>query len=293
MNRLLLLIALCCCAQAAELTVVTGSTVVDDLVRRIGDQRVEVHCLVRPGVDPHSYRPTAEDARRLADARLVVINGLGFEGWFDGLLRESGCRAPVVVAARGVEPLAAPCAGHDHDHDHGPTDPHAWHDAANLRLYVRAIRDGLVAADPAGTELYRGRAAALDQVFANLDAWVRAQVATIPATRRVLVTNHEALGYFCRAYGFEVKAARGTFEDAEPDARAVAALVDLVRAERVPTVFIEFAKNPKLVERIAAEAGAKVGAPLHLDGLPDPSTGLTSCEAVARHNAAAIVDGLR
>lgn len=291
------LIATCLCRlPAAELAVVTGTTVVHDLVVRIGGERVQAHCLVKAGVDPHTYRPTPDDARRLADARLIVVNGLGFEGWFTGLLKESGSRATVVEASRGVEPIAIgghDCKGHDHDHDHGTTDPHAWHDVANVRLYARTIRDGLTAADPAGAATFQARAAAVDTLLAELDRWVRKEIGAIPAARRVLVTNHDALGYFCRAYGFEVKAPLTSFEDAEPDAKTLAALVDFIRTEKVRTVFLESAKNPKLVERIASEAGVVVGGTLYLDGMPDPATGLTSYESVVRHNITAIVNGLK
>lgn len=292
------LIATCLCRlPAAELAVVTGTTVVHDLVVRIGGERVQAHCLVKAGVDPHTYRPTPDDARRLADARLIVVNGLGFEGWFTALLKESGSRAPVLEASKGVEPIVL--AGHDahdgtaHDHDHGGVDPHAWHDVANVRLYARTIRDGLTAADPAGAATFQARAAAVDTLLAELDRWVRREIGAIPAARRVLVTNHDALGYFCRAYGFEVKAPLTSFEDAEPDAKALAGLVDFIRTEKVRTVFLESAKNPKLVERIASEAGVAVGGTLYLDGMPDPVSGLASYEAVMRHNVAAIVNGLR
>jgi zinc/manganese transport system substrate-binding protein len=291
-------------APAAELPVVTGTTVVHDLVARIGAERVQARCLVKAGIDPHTYRPTADDARRLADARLVIINGLGFEGWFSAILKDSGSKATVVEASKGVEPIVIadhghdhdakkPEGGHDHDHDHGGVDPHAWHDVGNVRIYARNISAALVAADPAGAEGFKARAAAIDTLLKELDGWVRKEIATIPAARRVLITNHDALGYFCRAYGFEVKAPLTSFEDAEPDAKAIAALVDFIRAEKVRAVFIEYAKNPKLVERIASEAGVKVGGELHLDGLPDPATGMTSYEAVVRHNVATIVNALK
>lgn len=291
---------------AAELPVVTGTTVVHDLVVRIGAERVQARCLVKAGVDPHTYRPTADDARRLADAKLVIINGLGFEGWFSAILKDSGSKATVVEASKGVEPIVIADhdhdhdhdakktdGGHDHDHGHGGVDPHAWHDVGNVRIYARNICAALVAADPAGAEGFKARAAAIDGILKDLDGWVRKEISAIPAARRVLITNHDALGYFCRAYGFEVKAPLTSFEDAEPDAKSLAALVDFIRAEKVRAVFIEYAKNPKLIERIAGEAGVKVGGELHLDGLPDAATGLTSYEAVARHNVATIVNALK
>ncbi|MCK6489746.1 MAG: zinc ABC transporter substrate-binding protein [Planctomycetes bacterium] len=293
---LLAVVAALATAPAAELPVVSGTTVVHDLVVRIGGERVQAHCLVKAGVDPHTYRPTSDDARRLADARLIVVNGLGFEGWFTGLLKESNSRATVIEASKGVEPIVITghdCAGQNHDHDHGGVDPHAWHDVANVRIYARTIRDGLTAADPAGAATFQARAAAVDTLLADLDRWVRKEISAIPAARRVLVTNHDALGYFCRAYGFEVKAPLTSFEDAEPDAKKLAALIDFIRAEKVRAVFLESAKNAKLVERIASEAGVAVGGTLYLDGMPDPATGLTSYEAVVRHNITAIVNGLK
>lgn len=269
--RSLLLSLLAVLVLAAEpLPVVTGSSVVHDLTARIGGGRVAAACLLRPGADPHAYQPVPEDVRRLAAARLVVINGLGFEGWFDRLAAEAGFAGTVVVASAGIVPLRGACAhehGHDHDHGHDAPDPHAYNSVRLGVRYAENIRDALIAADAAGADGYRARAEAEIARLREADAWATGRFAAIPRAQRRIVTDHDGLAYFAADYGFQVVSPGGALEEAQPSARDLAALVAMIRQQGVKAVFIGAGRNPKLVERIAAEAGVRVGGVLHLDGV--------------------------
>ena len=253
-------------ARTRPLQVVCGNAVVWDIARQIGGDRIRATSLVPPGADPHQFQPTAAEAKALAGADLVVLNGLGFEGWFEPLARESSYRGRVVVASAGcVARQLAAAHGHDHGHDHAHDDPHAWMDLANGQRYAENIRDALIAADPAGTADYRAWGDACAASLRTLNNWVKLQIALIPPERRVLVTNHDACGHFAAAYGFTIKAPVTALEDAQPSAKELAALVAWIRDQRVPAVFLEHAKNPQLVLRLAEEAGVRNGGELFLD----------------------------
>ncbi|MCP8939727.1 zinc ABC transporter substrate-binding protein [Alsobacter sp. SYSU M60028] len=257
-------------ARAADrVPVVASFSILGDFVREVGGDRADVTELVGPNADAHVYQPSAADARRLAAARLVVVNGLGFEGWMDRLVKASGTSAAMVTAASSVAPLTLEAGdGHAHGADGRPSpDPHAWQDARNARLYVAAIRDGLTGVDPAGAEYYRARADAYLARLDALDAEIRAAVARIPEDRRRVVTSHDAFAYFGRAYGLAFIAPQGVSTDAEASARDVARIIRQIRAEKIPAVFLENVTDPRLVERITRETGARIGGRLWSDAL--------------------------
>lgn len=278
-------------ASAAEqpVLVVTGSSVVFDLTRRISGERFAVACLVPAGVDPHHYQPVPEDAKRLTEASLVVLNGLGFEGWFDRLAGEAAFSGTVVTASAGIVPLKL--GGHDH-HDGEVDDPHAFHSVALGVRYVENIRDALIAAVPDEAQGIRGRAATIISELRQLDGWARKEIARIPPAQRVLITNHEALGYFARDYGFQIRAPNTALEDSEPSARQVVELVEFIRAQGVKGVFLESGKQAKVVEQIAREAGVRVGGELFLDGLGPAGTPAESYPGMFKANVEAIVSAL-
>lgn len=287
--RALVVLLLCVVAWGADpIRVVTGNTVVHDLTQRIGGERITATCLLRPGVDPHAYQPVPEDVRNLAAARLVVINGLGFEGWFEGLAKEAGFAGTVVVASAGITPIDV--AHDEHEHAHGTVaDPHAYGSIRHGVRYAENIRDALIAADPAGGDGYQTRAAALIADLRQADAWATVQFAAIPKAQRRIVTNHDALAYFAADYGFQIVSPHTVLEDSQPGAQRIAALADFIRRQGVKGVFLESGRNPKLIEQIAAEAGVRVGAPLHLDGA---GAGLDYIGSF-RANVQAIVEALR
>src|SRR5215470_5427304 len=182
-------------ADKAKVKVVATFSILADLVRNVGGDRIDVTALVGPNGDAHVYAPTPADARTLGAAQLVVTNGLGFEGWMERLVKASGTKATMVVAAKGVKPRRS--AGDDHGH--GGSDPHAWQSVANVMIYVANIRDALAKVDPAGKATYEANAAAYLAKLDALDREVKETVAKIPPERRRIITTHDAFGYFGEA----------------------------------------------------------------------------------------------
>jgi zinc/manganese transport system substrate-binding protein len=270
-------------AEGARLPVVASFSVVADIVRALGGEHVEVTTLVPAGGDVHVYQPAPADIRKLAQARLVVMNGLGLEGWMVRLVTASGTQARVVEAGAGV-PLrqASEAAG----------DPHAWQSAPNLALYAHAILAGLIAADPDNTAAYQARFAAYAGQLEALETDIRAQMARVPPERRRIITTHDALGYFAAAYGLTTIAPQGFSTDAEPSARDVARLIRQIRAEKIPAVFLEKAADPRLMQRIASESGARIGGTLYTDSLSPADGPAATCIAMLRHNVDTLVNAL-
>ncbi len=240
-------------APAQErLPVVASFSILGDFVKNVGGDRVAVESLVGPNGNAHVYAPSPNDAKKAADAKLVFVNGLGFEGWLERLVKASGTKAPIVVATQGIKPLER--AG-GHDHDHGRADPHAWQSVANAKIYVANIRDALIAADPAGKEVYTSNAAAYLAKLDALEREVREVIAKIPADRRRVITSHNAFGYFQDAYGISFTAPQGVSTEAEASAKDVAAIISQIKKQKVPAVFLENVTDPRqmlLVDEIAA-----------------------------------------
>ena len=273
-------------ATAAErLLVVASFSILGDLTQKVGGDLVEVHTLVGAGADAHVYQPTPSDARTLARARLVIVNGLGFEGWIDRLIKSSGYRGQLAVASKGVKPLHAAHdgggKGHRHDQD---VDPHAWQDVANGGRYVANIAQALAAADPANRAAYAANAARLQEELAALDRQARSAFAAVPATQRKVVTSHDAFAYLGHAYGIRFIAPVGVSTDAEPSAGEVAAIIRQIRREKIAAIFVENITDPRLLERVSREAGARIGGALYSDSLSPPGTPGDSYLGMMRHN---------
>lgn len=292
--------------QAAEpLKVVATFSILGDMVSRVGGERVAVTALVGPNGDAHVYQPTPADARTVLSADLVVVNGLGFEGFLDRLLAASEYKGPIVTAAAAVTPLAteeehAHEAEHAHEtehaeadgHDHGPIDPHAWQSLGNARLYVAAIADGLCAADAAGCDSYRANADTYSGEIAALDAEIRSRVEAIPQARRTVITSHDAFGYFGAAYGVTFLAPQGVSTESEASAADVAGLVRQVRETGVKVLFVENVSDPRLLEQIARESGATIGGALYSDALSAASEPGATYLDMMRHNADMLVGAM-
>ncbi|AWN55176.1 metal ABC transporter substrate-binding protein [Methylobacterium sp. 17Sr1-1] len=279
--------------QQETVRVVATFSILGDLVRQVGGSRVAVTTLVGPNGDAHSFVPAPADAQAVAAARLVVVNGLGFEGWIDRLIKASGTKAKVVVAAKGIVPIEEDDDGHGPDHGHShAADPHAWQNVANTRTYVANIRDGLASADPEGRAAYQANATAYLAQLDALDAEVRKAVAGIPEARRRIVTTHDAFGYFARAYGLRFVAPQGVSSQSEATARDVAAIVRQVRRDRIPAVFLENISDPRLMQQIAREGGAKAGGRVFSDALSEPGGPAPTYLEMMRHNVREFVAAL-
>ena len=264
---------------ADKLKVVTTFTILGDMVRNVGREHIALTTLVGPDGDAHVYEPTPADARSLAQADVVVVNGLGFEGWIDRLVKVSGYKGPVVVASEGVAALTV---------EENRLDPHAWQDLANGRLDVANIARALAAADPAHADDYRRRAEAYDRELAALDRDIRSRLGAFPADRRKVITSHDAFQYFGRAYGIDFRAPVGVSTGSEPSAGEVAALIRQMRDEGIRALFVENITDPRLVEQLAREAGAVVGGRLYSDSLSGPTGPAPTYLDMFRHNAGEI-----
>jgi len=278
---LVLLLATMAAPAAAQekLKVVATFSILADFVRNVGGDRVAVDALVGPNGDAHVYQPSPGDARTLADARLVFANGLGFEGWIDRLVKASGTKAPTVVATKGVKPRKA-----EDGHGHGEADPHAWQSVANARIYVANIRDALSFADPAGKDSYAANAAAYLGRLDALETDVKAAIEKIPPDRRRIITTHDAFGYFAAAYGVAFIAPQGVSTEAEVSAKDVAKIITQIRKQKIPAVFLENVTDERLLRRIGAESGARIGGTLYSDALTDANGQAATYLDMMRHN---------
>ena len=254
--------------------VVASFSILGDLARSVGGERVEVVTLVGPGGDAHVYTPTPSDAKTIAAAKLVIVNGLGFEGWLPRLLQSAGAKAAIVTASRGI---TARRQG-------GADDPHAWQSVANAKIYAGNIRDALVAADPAGAEAYRANTDAYLAKLDALDREVRDAVATIAPERRKVISTHDAFGYLAAAYGIAFIAPQGVSTESEASARDVAAIISQIRKSGIPAVFLENVSDPRLMTRIAAETGATIGGTLYSDSLTAENGDAPTYIAMIQHN---------
>jgi len=234
---------------ADRLNVVASFSILGDFVRNVGGDRVNVTTLVGPNSDAHVYVPTPADAKKVADAKLVFVNGLGFEGWMQRLVQSSGSKAIVVVASTNITPLKLGSS----------TDPHAWQAVTNAKTYVHNIRNALSAAAPADAALFEANAEAYRVKLEALEGEMRPWVESIPPEHRKVISTHTAFGYFAKAYGIEFIAPRGVSTESEPSARDIAGIITQIKTKKIPAVFLENISDPRLIERIAAETGARVG----------------------------------
>jgi zinc/manganese transport system substrate-binding protein len=261
-----------------RLPVVATFSILGDFVTNVGGDRVEVTTLVGPNGDVHVYSPTATDARELSLAKAAFLNGLGLEGWMTRLITASGTKAPIVVATKGVTPRDLKEAGRL------VPDPHAWQSIANARIYVGNIRDGLIQVDSAGARTFNTNTKSYLNKLDALEKEVKAAIAKIPVDRRKIITNHDAFGYFGDAYGMEFIAPEGLSTDSEPSARDVAKIITQIRTQKIPAVFLENVTDPRLMQQIAEESGAKIGGKLYSDALSEPNGPASTYIALMRNN---------
>jgi zinc/manganese transport system substrate-binding protein len=279
---------------AQPLPVVTSFSILADLVKVIGGSHVEVTSLVGPNADAHVFDPTPADAKRLADAKLVVINGLGFEGWMDRLIKSSGYRGSVTVASRGVKTIQE-AAGHGHQHGHSHShaaDPHAWQNPLNVKQYVQNIRLALAAAKPAAAQEFEQRAQAYSRDLDALDQSIRERLKPIPVAQRRIVTSHDAFGYFAAAYNVKFYPLQGLSTGSEPSAADVVRIIDQIKKNKVTAIFVENISDARVLERITKESGALIGGTLYADALSEPGTAVDTYLKLIEHNAATMIKGL-
>lgn len=277
-------VSLTSCSGAAAPDVLTTTTILADVTRNVVEDRFSIESLLPVGADPHSYQPVPQDAAKVKGSKMLVIHGADYEEFLQPLLDNAGQKEYLIDASTGSRLLS----------DEGGTDPHLWLDPNNVIAYTDNIREGLKQFDPDGAEVYDANASTYIDQLTELDAWINGQVAQIEPQRRVLVTNHEAFGYFAERYGFRVVGAiiPSFSSDAAPSAQQMADLIEQIKLYEVPAIFLDASDNPDLAQQIAAETGAKVVADLHLESLTNGGPAGTYIDMM-RDNVTKIVQALQ
>ena len=271
--------------------ILTSTTFLADITRNIAGDRGQVESLLPVGVDPHSYQPTPQDVAKINQSKLLIVNGAGYEHFLDALLENAGGERVVITASDGLEP-------HTMENEEGAgqliNDPHMWLDPTRVITYVENIREGLTHFDPDGAAIYRSNADAYVQQLKDLDAWISDQVSQIPPEKRLLVTNHDALGYFAGQYGFTIIGAviPSVSDDASTSAGQMAQLIDQIKSSGAPAIFLDEVENPALAQQIADETGAKIVEDLHVESVTDGAPAGTYIDMM-KYNATQIVDALK
>lgn len=267
--------------------VLASATFLAGIAQNVAGDRLAFDSLLPVGSDPHSYQPTPQDVTKIVQSKLLIINGAQYEHFLAPLLESAGGEREIIEASAGLSPRK------DSENEQG-VDPHFWADPNNVITYAENIREALTHYDPDGAAIYQSNAESFVAQLTELDLWVSEQVSQIPPERRLLVTNHEALGYFAERYGFTVIGAvvPAVSSDASPSAEQMANLIDQIQASGTPAIFLDEVENPALAQQIAAETGVKVIEDLHLESLTDgPPAG--SYIDMIRHNVSLIVNALK
>lgn len=267
---------------AERLNVVASFSILADFVRNVGGDRINLTTLVGADSDVHVYTPAPGDAKRIAEAKLVIVNGFGLEGWLPRLVQSAGSKAQVVTASAGIAPLKLGSAA----------DPHAWQSVPNAKVYVTDIANALAASAPDDAEFFRAQAKVYLEKLETLDREVRDAVSKIPPERRKVISTHNAFGYFAAEYGVQFVAPLGVSTETEPSARDIAVIIGQIKAQKIPAVFLENISDDRLIRRIAAETGAKVGGTLISDGLTGEKGPAPTYIDMVRHNIKALTSAL-
>ncbi len=263
-------------ATAAPMKVIASFSILGDLVEQVGGDDVAVTTLVGPNGDTHEYEPRPSDAQAIAAADLLVVNGLGLEGWMERLKEASGYKGPVVVGTANIDPV--------HPGHGAGIDPHAWQSVRNAIGYVDAIEAGLEKVDPAHEADYQKRANAYRKTLRMLDDDVHATFVNIAPAKRIVITTHDAFGYYGQEYGIRFLAPEGLSTESEPTAQAISNLISQIKQQHVHAVFIENMSDPRLTRQIATEAGVDVTGELYSDALSVPSGPASSYIDMVRYN---------
>jgi zinc/manganese transport system substrate-binding protein len=277
-------------ASAEEkLKVVASFSIIGDMAARVGGERIDLSVLVGPDGDAHVFEPKPADAQTVGKAKLMLVNGLGFEGWLERLIEASGSMAKVVTVSEGVETITP---RHEHGEEQAAADPHAWQSVRNAVHYADNIARALCNADRPGCETYKANAAAYVIELDALDREIRAAIAALPGDRRIVMTSHDSFGYFGREYGITFLAPEGVSTESEASAADVARLIDQIKADKASAIFLENVSEPRLIEQIGKDTGLKAGGVLYSDALSRAGGPAETYIDMIRHNARTIVEAL-
>ena len=272
-----------------ELKVLATETFLGDIAQNIAGDRLKIETLLPVTVDPHEFQPVPQDVIEISQSQVLIINGVGYESWLTKELENSEGQRLVIIASEGLTPNPDPSG------EHIDGDPHMWMNPLNVVHYVENIRDGLIQADPQGKDAYSANADSYIASLRDLDGWVRNEVSQLPADKRQLVTNHDALGYFAQAYGFTVVGAviPSVTDEASTSAKEMADLIDTIKSSGVPAIFLDISENPELAQQVATESGAKVVTDLYVETLSAPDGPTPTYIEMIKHDVTVIVDALK
>ena len=246
---------------SAKIKVVSTFSILGDMVQNIGGNNIELTTLVGANGDGHVYEPTPADAKSVAAADVVFVNGLGFEGWIDRLVKASGYKGKVIIATEGIKKLKF----------EGELDPHAWQDLSNGRIYIKNIKNALTDVEPKNSNLYKKNFIAYDKILESMDKSTKDKFADIPKKNRKVITSHDAFLYFGRAYGIDFRSPVGVTTESEPSAGELAELITEMRKDNIKALFAENITDPRLIKQLAKEVNAQIGGTLYSDALSDNS----------------------
>lgn len=280
-----------------QLRILAVSPVIADITRQVGGSEVDVTSLLSPGVDPHAYEVTPGKMRGMAEADLVIANGLGFESMLPGFQEIFPAAKLLVLGERISDPIRAGTHSHEHeheaaDHDKAPFDPHWWHSVGNVKAAAVSIRDRLIQLRPEASDAFQKNTAHYLKELDKLARWIRIQIATIPRKDRILLMSHDALAYFARDYGFTILPIRGANTLEQPSSQEVQELIKKIQELRVPIIFSEAVENPKVAREITQETGVAFGPPLYTDNLGNANDDAGTYIGMMRYNVQAVVNGL-
>lgn len=268
-----------------KIKVVSSASIFQDMAKNIGGDKIISESIVPIGGDPHTYTPKPSDVELVSSADLILINGLTFEGWITELIDNSGTKAKIILITEGVDPITS-------QKYHNASDPHAWMDASNGVKYVYNISAGLASIDPDNALFYADNGAKYNAEIKKADSYIRRQIATIPAKQRILITSHDAFQYYGRAYNITLNAIMGISTESEAQSKDVQRVVNAIKENKVPAVFIESTINPKMLQQIASDTGVKIGGELYADSVGDADSEAPTYIKMLTHNTDVIVNAL-
>lgn len=274
-------------ALAKNLNVVASFTVLADMAKQVGGEHVTVKSLVGPDGDPHSFEPSPQDSVALSKADVVIVSGLGMEGWMDRLISASGYKGKVIVASEGISTRKMVDDGKQ------ITDPHAWNSAENGAIYAQNITKALATADPQDAAAINDSGSEYVTRLKLLDSWAKTRFESIPKSKRKVLTSHDAFGYFGQEYGVTFLAPVGFSTEAEANASDVAGLIKQLKDQHIKTYFIENQTDPRLVKQIAAASGAQPGGELYPEALSAANGPASTYEMAFKHNVDTIANSMK
>jgi zinc/manganese transport system substrate-binding protein len=290
LSPLIALLSLSLGAHAGTITVTSLSTILTEIAHDIGGDHVKVVPLVKAGMDPHEYEPQPEDLKNASDSQLILATGKHLESYLPKLSQSTGGKAAILQVGDAFPSLKI--TGDEAAKTQGE-DPHWWHSIPNMKVAVKVIRDEFIKLDPADQADFQKNAAAYLAGLDSLNQWARLEISRLPRDKRKLVTSHDAFQYFARDYGFTIYPIEGVTTEDEPTSQKIAGLIDTIKSQNVKAVFFENIENPKVIQEITKETGAKVGGELYADGLGAPGTPEGTYDGMFRHNVTTIVESLQ